>query len=472
MTSPTELPTLTPSKQILSPPSSPPKIPERCSSKRALDIEIEADRDAKRRIEKEIDKGKKGIKARGSFNAEFWSEHKAVSDLQLERHKLVRRISKAEFQIQGGEESLWEEEPKAVLLREENASLELKNKLLGKQMDKMGFYHRNEDQQHRQWIIELISGVHATKGGCSAGSLVGQGQRDDDEQSAFHEGLVKACKSEHPDERSAELWCPILGSYNAAYVAAHIYPYGGGQLGMDQLFGRPEGEPELFSIKNGLIMSVEAEKRISNGWIVLVPDLMETASAQELYDWTISEPKEYKIRVLDSNNKLMKMFLPLGAPTHQPSGSRRCWWELDNQPVQFLSDHRPRARYLYWQFAVSLLRKAYNVKHREENPIAGEFGKRFWGTKGPWIRKKFLLGFVENLGHEIPWENLLEAAAEDEGGETEADLAGVLQANHQIDLVRERMKVGWPGPIPEGRISEDGEIEEESGSDSENYSGD
>lgn len=40
---------------------------------------------------------------------------------------------------------------------------------------------------------------------------------------------------------------------------------------MDQLFGRPEGREELTSIENGLIMSFQAEKRIANGRMVLVP---------------------------------------------------------------------------------------------------------------------------------------------------------------------------------------------------------
>ncbi|KAL8730327.1 MAG: hypothetical protein Q9181_004696 [Wetmoreana brouardii] len=54
-----------------------------------------------------------------SFNAMYWYEHKNVSDLELERHKFVLKISKSEFEIIGGDESAWEGEDKAPLLRED-----------------------------------------------------------------------------------------------------------------------------------------------------------------------------------------------------------------------------------------------------------------------------------------------------------------------------------------------------------------
>lgn len=79
----------------------------------------------------------------------------------------------------------------------------------------------------------------------------------------------------------------------------------------------------------------------------------------------------------------MKEPVSQGAPLHEPSRSRRSWWELDGQKVDFRNNHRPRARYLYWQFAVALPRKAYRGKHTEVSPITSEFGKGFWGTAGP-----------------------------------------------------------------------------------------
>lgn len=310
--------------------------------------------------------------------------------------------------------------------------------------------------------MELISAQPINKGGCGVGKEVGQGQRDSEKQTEFRDNLIKACNSKNKDERADELWCPIIGLDVTPKDchAAHIFPHAtGGQLAMDEIFGRPDGKDELMSIENGLMMHFEAEKRLANGWMVLIPDLPETASREQLDAWAVSEKKGYKIRVLDSKPKEMTKFLPIGCALHQPSGRRRSWWELDNQSVQFSSRHRPRARYLYWQFAVALLRQAYQSRHSEANPVAGAFEKRFWGTGGQWIKRKYLLGFGENLGHGFPWGNLLEAATDGEG-DCEADPAGVLQASKQIDWVREKMEKGWP-ECARG-VGEDGEdVEDE-----------
>ncbi|KAL8660559.1 MAG: hypothetical protein Q9202_006413 [Teloschistes flavicans] len=419
------------------------------SSKRALESTIEVDKAAKETIEERIKLETKRIKAKGSFNATYWRGHKAVSDLHLERHRLLRKISQNEFKVQGGDEEQWELQEKAGTHNEERAGLELKNQLLQKHLDRMGFDRGDENQQHRQWIMELITAIPTTKGGCGVGKEVGQGQRDNKEQSAFRADLIEVYDSEH--EECEELRCPILSAYQHAMIcnAAHVFPHSGGQLAMEHMFGRPDGREELTSIENGIIMSFQAEKRIANGWMVLIPNLSETATEEELDRWAKAEPKEYRIRVLDRDPKEMKEPLPPGAPLHQPSERRRSWWELDGEPVEFRTSHRPRARYLYWQFAVALLRKAYRSTHREANPIASEFGKRFWGTAGPWIRRKYLLGFVENLGHDLPRENLLEAAADDgENEECKASPAGVLQANRQLELVREKMEDGAAGMDP------------------------
>ena len=120
---------------------------------------------------------------------------------------------------------------------------------------------------------------------------------------------------------------------------------------MDQLFGRDDNDrEELFEPENGLMMLADAEKRIENGWMVLVPDVPADATTAQLDTWSKVKVKEYKLRVLCPENANMKQYID--------HISGRVWNDLDGQRVQFRSDHRPRARYLYWQFAVALLRKA------------------------------------------------------------------------------------------------------------------
>ena len=184
------------------------------------------------------------------------------------------------------------------------------------------------------------------------------------------------------------------------------------------------------------MMCASAEKRIENGWMVLVPDVPADATTTQLDTWSKAKVKEYKLRVLCPENAKMKQYIGLT--------EARIWNDLDGQRVQFRSDYRPRARYLYWQFAVALLRKAWQSNHKTNNPVAAELGKRYWGTGGPWIRRKYLLAFTEYLGHEVEWENLLEAAAEpEEEDDNEPDPGGLVVAIEQIRKTRRKLAEGW-----------------------------
>lgn len=146
---------------------------------------------------------------------------------------------------------------------------------------------------------------------------------------------------------------------------------------------------------------------------------------------------------------------------------RKHWHKLDGQQVTFKSDFRPRARYLYWQFAVSLLRKALQTQHRENNPLTEEFGKQFWGTRGRWIKQKHLLGFTEYLGHAVEFENLMEAAIEPDNEEDKGpDAGGVIVACNQLREVRRNNAKGWePDEVEDTDDDDDKGDEEESDND-------
>ncbi len=311
-------------------------------------------------------------------------------------------------------------------------------------MRRLGFWGKDEGQAHREWVMQLVMSQPSEKGGLGlTKQQLGGGVRDSSDQSNFRAALIQLCNSKHPTAHGNRLWCPIVGAYldSKSLVAAHIFPYAGGQTAMTELFGRPDGKEELMAPQNGLLIDRDAEQYIANGWMTIVPDLSANATHEEVDAWTKGDVKEYKIRVLNADNPKMKELLPVGAPPHH-TGRERHWWELDGQKLEFKSDFRPRARYLYWSFAVALLRHSYQRRHSVHNPIEEQINKRFWGTGGPWIRRKYLRAFVEHLGHDINWENIMEAATEDEG--EEADPAGLLEADKQLAIVRDRMERGWP----------------------------
>jgi hypothetical protein len=111
---------------------------------------------------------------------------------------------------------------------------------------------------------------------------------------------------------------------------------------MDELFGRDANDrEELFEPENGMMMSVDAEQRIANGCIVLVPDVPNDATAIVYDQWTRAKIKNYKLRVLRPKDECMRTALP--------------WSRTECVPV-----HRRRRRDLdsYWRHRASLESKA------------------------------------------------------------------------------------------------------------------
>ncbi|KAL8857723.1 MAG: hypothetical protein Q9178_005758 [Gyalolechia marmorata] len=444
-------------------PMGPPQVPTFTSSKCAAQQDIERYKKRQRDYDDEIKVARSKVKVKTSFDAQYWSTHKNVSDLELARHEVVSKISKAEFEREGGKEDDWDSDQKAVMLRESKSSMEMKNKSIRAQMERLGSWGQDEGQAHREWSMQLVLTQPSEKGGLwLTKQHLGGHLRDTSDQSNFRAALIQLCNSEHPAVHNDRLWCPIVGAYldEENVVAVQIFPYASGQNAMIELFGRPDGKDELMAPQNGLLIDRRAEQYIAHGWMTIVPDLSANATHEEVDAWSKADVKEYKIRVLDADDPKMKNVLPVGAPLH-PTGNFRHWWELDGQKLEFKSDFRPRACYLYWSFAVALLRHSYQRRHSVHNPIEEQINKRFWGTGGPWIRRKYLRAFVEHLGHDINWENIMEAATEDEG--EEADPAGLLEAEKQIAIVRDRMERGWPTEEEEAAAAaeEDGEEEGE-----------
>jgi hypothetical protein len=98
-------------------------------------------------------------------------------------------------------------------------------------------------------------------------------------------------------------------------------------------------------------MSKDAEERFDKGLFVIVPTVDDPVSQHDIDAWSASEPKEYKIRLLDKECPLMKRFLE-----HRPEK----WINVDGKLVEFRNDHRPRARYIYFHYCVSILRRPWN----------------------------------------------------------------------------------------------------------------
>ena len=241
-------------------------------------------------------------------------------------------------------------------------------------------------------------------------------------QEQSRDNLIAVCNSKPADPRFVALWCPILGVFipENNMHAVRIFPWTGDHMAMDEIFGRENDieEEELNGIQNRLMLSEYAKTRLDDGDIVLVPDVSDAASQEEKDAWSRSDPKEYKIRVTNSEAIKMNLFHPGGYDLQQT------WNQLDGRKVNFSSAHRPHTRYLYWQYCVTMLRHSW----RNE----GLQAKISWGTQGAYIKKRMLLAFAEQVGHD--YEALMEHAIveTEEDNVPESDPSAALLASAQI----------------------------------------
>jgi hypothetical protein len=247
----------------------------------------------------------------------------------------------------------------------------------------------------------------------------GKDQRNRNRQRNFREKMIKAYHSQHPDKaKRNQLWCPILEEWVSDAVAAHIFEYRYGKDSMNAIFGEGSGD-EMFSPKNGLIISQTIEDEMQKGTFVIVPNFADgQTTAEEISHWQQSDPQDYKIRLLvDLDSEKANEVIMAGYDT--------CWKDLHGRQVLFQSDERPRAKYLYFHYCSQILIRAFEEKPRG-GTMRREIGKHFWGTPGKYMRENMLRAFVEELGQ--GWEILLQGATEEGKGE-ESNLTGVYIAS-------------------------------------------
>lgn len=64
------------------------------------------------------------------------------------------------------------------------------------------------------------------------------------------------------------------------------------------------------------------------------------------------------------------------------------------------SPFRPRARYLYFNYCVQILRYAWSHPGQSSPPLKDGLGKPFWGTIGKYVHRNFIRGMIDECGHE------------------------------------------------------------------------
>ena len=147
--------------------------------------------------------------------------------------------------------------------------------------------------------------------------------------------------------------------------------------------------------------------------------------------WHSSGVKRYRIRVVEKKDPSMTMYY---SESHKTT-----WAELDGREVAFQNSARPHARYLYYHYCIAMLRRAWHKSGHATTVLRDELGRKFWGTPGPYLRKKCLLAFVEEIGNDEFLEGALPERPDtpkDPGESNDAELKDItlLAASAAITL--------------------------------------
>ncbi len=346
-----------------------------------------------------------------------------IADALAVKVQLKQQISLEGFLTSGGTEEEWKKTETARNMFIELNAKHQQRRLCQDQAEQLALDSTDASSSLRRSFIRLFTTSKLGLGILSTGA----GKRKSRQQSKFRTELIEAYNARGDGAAGDEefLWCPVLATWvhQSCATAAHVFGYMNGQESMTAIFG-PTNKPELWSPRNGMIISSTVEEKFESGLYVIVPDLPENASPAEMALWNNSEPKEYKLKIIDLNH-------PSAERWFDKVGGLK-WKDLDNKRLVFRSSFRPRARYLYYHYCTQLLRRAWNEDYQGDI-LKHELKKRFWGTPGKYIRESMLRAFVEELGH--GFEDLLEGAADDVPGAPRSDPSLLVAATNQIEKV-------------------------------------
>ena len=198
---------------------------------------------------------------------------------------------------------------------------------------------------------------------------------------------------------------------------------------MDDIFGNGSSA-EVFSPCNGLFLHQTIEHALDKGWLAIVPnvylelinpvqpmdDLVERQ--ERIKSWERQHIKDYKIIALDKQHHMV-------TTTQFITDNVDKLLNLHGRKLVFRTNFRPSARYVWWTFLAAILKTGWRQKGSSESNVMTQEvqqANRYWGTRGRYVKKNMLLGFVEELGQDV--ESILENAI-DEESEVEPSLEGV-----------------------------------------------
>ncbi|KAL7624588.1 hypothetical protein AAE478_006155 [Parahypoxylon ruwenzoriense] len=408
-----------------------------------------------------IKKRRKDLKLGSSHDSEYWFSRLEVLELEKQLHQcnsLMRYREHSEAEGSGSGSDLTYDQ----WLQSADIGLEL-----GRQQSAIDMKLSAGESQaarlakHHPLVGSWVKLFFGASGGFGLGNT-SAGPRDKNAQSRMRGGMVGKYHEEGISEKMpGNIWEPVCGNWclSAWVHATHLYPWELREH-MDVVFGESV-EEEITTAVNGLFLIPEIEKALEHGYLAIVPDVCLEPQNEDLTadiqmrrrhvkDWEKTDPKEYKVMVLDNTENLKKKLAPVFV---NPALNINSLEDLDGRRLQFRTTFRPCPRY-----------KGTNGKGTDREV---ELWNRHWGTRGRYVKKNQLLGFVEHVGKDIPSirssSSLLGNAIEDVGEDVELDASLVaLITNSTIRQASASLK------RREIELDSEGE-EDENESDEEDY---
>jgi hypothetical protein len=161
-----------------------------------------------------------------------------------------------------------------------------------------------------------------------------------------------------------------------------------GDISMGLVFGQGHS---MWNIDNGLLIYNIIEKMFDNYTITIVPATDDDVEV------------ELKLRVLESNKIWLERIIP---------GTELKGKNLHGRKLVFLNRNRPKKRYLYFMYLMSLHRCAED--HREERRKAElQRSRKIFASLTPSMRVSMIPAFAAQLDHDLaPILEARELAAE------------------------------------------------------------
>ena len=214
-------------------------------------------------------------------------------------------------------------------------------------------------------------------------------------QEPFRKSLVQYYNTREPNDPltgpSEGHWCPISHCYHNRknMRAAHIVPFAIGEFNCAYLFGRSDSDGDrpnhLFDVRNGLLIHEDLEEALDRVQLAIVPcESEEEISARNL-----------KVVVMDKS--ILKKLRPKDVP----------WAHLQDRPLLFRNENRPRLQYLYFTFLMNIFRRRRYECHGWKNDLFQYAKGKAWGSPEGWLRGSTMRTLCRRVGHEADLEEFL-----------------------------------------------------------------